>query len=227
MSFASLKALLRDWPQSPVPAAIFDSKPQERLRRLLAAFRDQNVRPGPADLVTLVRHVLRQEQLKHPGAVPCLELPGPTPPAPWPGADVWQSHGCRVLNIQNQLRIEADDWKPNWLTALHRQASENSPYAGSPFAPTEAQEVRHPRLQHPEEWQVPADPAVRAAFHGFTHYMSRSQAETVRSVLLSPPGSNLMVVMPTGGGKSLVGLAASFIGYATRGVALVLVPTVA
>lgn len=227
MSFSSLKALLRDWPQTPVPAATFDSKPQERLRRVLAAFRDQNVRPGPADLVTLVRHVLRQEHLKHPGVVPCLELPGPTPPKPWPSADVWQSHGCRMVGIGNQLRIEADDWKPNWLTTLHRQGPENSPYAGSPFAPAEAEEVRHPRLQHPEEWQVPADPAVRAAFHGFTHYISRSQAETVRSVLLSPPGSNLMVVMPTGGGKSLVGLAASFIGHASRGVSLVLVPTVA
>ena len=225
MSFSSLKALLRDWPQTPVPAATFDSKPQERLRRVLAAFQYQNVRPGPADLVTLVRHVLRQEHLKHPGCVPCLELPGPTPPMPWPAADVWQSHGCRMVGIGNQLRIEADEWKPNWLTTLHRQGPENSPY--SPFAPAEAEEVRHPRLQHPEQWQVPADPAVRAAFHGFTHYISRSQAETVRSVLLSPPGSNLMVVMPTGGGKSLVGLAASFIGHASRGVSLVLVPTVA
>jgi ATP-dependent DNA helicase RecQ len=227
MSFSSLKALLRDWPQTPVPAATFDSKPQERLRRVLADFQYQNVHPGPADLVTLVRHVLRQEHLRHPGVVPCLELPGPTPPTPWPKADVWQRHGCRMLRIQNQLRIEADEWKSNWLNTLHRQGPENSPYAGSPFAPAEAEEVRHPRLQHPEQWQVPADPAVRAAFHGFTHYISRSQAETVRSVLVSPPGSNLMVVMPTGGGKSLVGLAASFIGHASRGVSLVLVPTVA
>ena len=227
MSFASLKGLLRDWPQTPVPSETFDSKPQERLRRVLAAFQDQNVRPGPADLVTLVRHVLRQEHLQHPGTAPCLELPGPTPPTPWPGVEVWQSHGCRVLSIKNQLRIEADDWKPNWLTALHRQGPKNSPHVDSPFAPAEAEEVRHPRLQHPEQWQVPADPAVRAAFHGFTHYISRSQAETVRSVLLSPPGSNFMVVMPTGGGKSLVGLAASFIGHAARGVSLVLVPTIA
>jgi ATP-dependent DNA helicase RecQ len=227
MSFASLKALLRDWPQTPVPAGPFDTKPQERLRRVLAAFQDQNVRPGPADLVTLVRHVLRQEHLKHPGVVPCLELPGPTPPTPWPGADVWQSHGCRMVGIGNQLRIEADDWTPNWLNTLHRQGPENSAYINSPFAPAESEEVRHPRLQHPEQWQVPADPAVRAAFHGFTHYISRSQAETVRSVLLSPLGANLMVVMPTGGGKSLVGLATSFIGHASRGVSLVLVPTVA
>jgi ATP-dependent DNA helicase RecQ len=227
MSFASLKALLRDWPKTPVPAETFCSKPQERLRRVLAAFQDHNVRPGSADLVTLVRHVLRQEYLQHPGAVPCLELPGPTPPTPWPGDEVWKSHSCRVLNIQNQLRIEADDWTPNWLTALHRQGPANSPSVDSPFAPAEAEEVRHPRLQHPEHWQVPADPAVRAAFQGFTHYISRSQAETVRSVLLSPPGSNLMVVMPTGGGKSLVGLAASFIGHGARGVSLVLVPTVA
>jgi ATP-dependent DNA helicase RecQ len=227
MSFARLKALLRDWPNTPVPSGPFDTDPQERLRGVLYGFQYQNVRPGAADLVTLVRHVLRQEHLQHPGVVPCLELPGPTPPTPWPGAEVWQSHGCRMFSIQNQLRIEADDWKPNWLTALHRQGSENSPHVDSPFAPGEAEEVRHPRLQHPEQWQVRADPAVRAAFHGFPHYISRSQAETVRSVLLSPPGSNLMVVMPTGGGKSLVGLAASFIGQAVRGVSLVLVPTVA
>jgi ATP-dependent DNA helicase RecQ len=227
MSFASLKALLRNWPQTPVPPEAFDSKPQERLRQVLTALKDQNIRPGPADLVTLVRHVLRQEHLQHPRSVPCLELPGPIPPSPWPEAEVWQSHGCRVLNIQNQLRIEAENWNPNWMTTLHRQGPENSPYVDSPLAPAEAEEVRHPRLQNPKQWQVPADPAVRTAFHGFTHYISRCQAETVRSVLLSPLGSNLMVVMPTGGGKSLVGLAASFVGHAAHGVSLVLVPTVA
>ena len=216
-SFASLKAVLRNWPHDPVPTVVFSEHPHERLRKTLLDLGQAR----SADLGTLVRHVLRFE-LMHHGGVQKLTLPMTKP---WPTAKEWNAHGCRVREVNGYFEVEAEAWEPGWLTVLH--SGSESPDQLTPFAAAEAEEIRHARLSEPEAWQVRADPSLAAAFTGFNHYLSAAQAETVRAVMLSPPGSTRLIVLPTGSGKSLVGLANAFLGKVQQGVALIIVPTIA
>ncbi len=71
---------------------------------------------------------------------------------------------------------------------------------------------------------VPADPPL-AAIAGVDTYRSRSQASAVRAATLAPAGDTLHVVLPTGTGKSLVGIAPGLLGRS--GVTVVVVPTIA
>jgi ATP-dependent DNA helicase RecQ len=217
-SFASLKATLRGWPDAPVPVESFAERPHERLRNLLRNF-DENV--GTKDLATLVRHVLRYEEMRHN----CAQRFALPKDKPWPTADQWEDHGCRAREVNDRYEVEAKPWEPGWLTVLHAKSEE--PAQLVPFAAAEVEEIRHPRLSEPEDWRVWTDPSLSAAFAGFTHYLSSAQAETVRAVMLSPPGSTRLIVLPTGGGKSLVGLANALLGKVQTGVALIIVPTIA
>lgn len=173
-SFASLKAVLRNWPQDPVPAVVFLEHPHERLRKTLLKLGQA----GTADIASLVRHVLQFEQMHH-GGVQKLTLPMTNP---WPSAKDWKAHGCRVREVNGSFEVEAEAWEPMWLTLLHRGSDQQG--KTNPFTAVEAEEIRHPRLSGPEAWQLKADPALSAAFTGFTHYLSAAQAETVRAVML-------------------------------------------
>ena len=75
--------------------------------------------------------------------------------------------------------------------------------------------------------EILCDPALAARVTGVARYLSGAQAETVRSVVLSPPGSVRLVILPTGSGKSMVGLAASMVGRQQSGLSIIVVPTVA
>lgn len=112
-----------------------------------------------------------------------------------------------------------DTWTPDWLLGDPRwiglACTSPDNYSGpAGVVPTSA---RH-------DMAVPVDPAV-AAVAGIDAYRSRSQASAVRAVALSRPGSTLHVVLPTGTGKSLVGIAPGLL--ARKGVTVVVVPTVA
>jgi ATP-dependent DNA helicase RecQ len=216
-SFASIKAALRCWPNDLVPTHVFLEHPHERLRKTLLNLSQA----GTADIASLVCHVLRFEQM-HYGGVQKLTLPMTKP---WPTANEWKAHGCRVREVSGTFEVEAEAWEPTWLTILHRGSDQQA--EANPLAAVEAEEIRHPRLCKPEAWQVKADSALAAAFTGFTHYLSAAQAETVRAVMLSPPGSTRLIILPTGSGKSLVGLANALLGKVQKGVALIIVPTIA
>ncbi len=215
--FATIKRALRSWPHDGVPSEPMAERPHERLRKALL-----NVgAAGSSDLSGLVRHVLRYEEMHH-GGVQKLTL---TTSGQWPTPEQWKACGCRLRQVDGGVEIDAEAWEPTWLTILHNGSAQQ--VETNPFAAVEAEEIRHPRLSEPEAWQVKADPALTAAFTGFTHYLSAAQAETVRAVMLSPPGSTRLIVLPTGGGKSLVGLANALLGKVQTGVALIIVPTIA
>ena len=71
--FAALKRALRSWPKEGVPTEAMAERPHERLR---IALQDLG-RTGPADFTTLVRHMLRFEQMHH-GGVQRLALLAPS-----------------------------------------------------------------------------------------------------------------------------------------------------
>ncbi|NYG07749.1 superfamily II DNA helicase RecQ [Phycicoccus badiiscoriae] len=112
-----------------------------------------------------------------------------------------------------------DEWSPDWLLGDPRwiDVACTSPdnFSGpAGVVPTSAR----------PDMAVPVDPAV-AAVAGVDAYRSRSQASAVRAAALAEPGGTLHVVLPTGTGKSLVGIAPGLL--ARKGVTVVVVPTVA
>ncbi len=231
--FAELKAILRAWPEMPVPAESYSERPHERLRKALAEID----RVGPVDLAVLIRHMLRYEAGKLRNVqrvqVPCGM-------DPWPSERAWEKCGCRCRLItrgadasENDskhvlLEIEADEWEPDWVQVLHLAGNEDDRGESAlPFLAAEKETPRHPKLLTELPTEIPCDPALAEKVTGVARYLSVAQAETVRSVVLSPPGSVRLVILPTGSGKSMVGLAASMVGKQQRGLSIVVVPTVA
>ncbi|MFC7500595.1 protein DpdF, partial [Nocardioides sp. GCM10030258] len=72
---------------------------------------------------------------------------------------------------------------------------------------------------------VQVDPAVAAIAPGIREYRSRSQANAMRAAALGDPEATLHVVLPTGTGKSIVGLAPGLL--LDSGTTVVVVPTIA
>lgn len=206
-SFAHLRTLLRDWPTSPAAAEPLPELPYERLRRALSGD------PGAADLACLIRQAMRREAAIYGGAV---RLTVPSSP-PFPSREQWSEHGCSVRVLSpTAFEVEANDWNPAWLKPVFRQDDSKAP-----FEAVEAERVRIAL-----DRRVPSDPALRQSF-GLESYLSSPQAETIRAVMLSSPGSVQVVVLPTGGGKSLVGLSAALLGPAETGLSVFVVPTIA
>jgi superfamily II DNA/RNA helicase len=120
---------------------------------------------------------------------------------------------------QHQVSLGAD-WSPGWLLGDPRwidvACTSPDPYAG-PGA-TVSTSARQ------DDMAVPVDPAV-AAVAGIDAYRSRSQASAVRAAALGDPESTLHVVLPTGTGKSLVGIVPGLL--AGKGLTVVVVPTIA
>lgn len=131
--------------------------------------------------------------------------------------DQWITHGCTVQIVgQEHFEIEAENWSPNWLRPICVK--------GSPTDPFES--VFKDQSRNPTNHRVPSDPAIRGSF-GIREYLSSAQAETIRAVMLSPADAVRVIVLPTGGGKSLVGLTAALLGPSESGVSIFIVPTIA
>lgn len=111
------------------------------------------------------------------------------------------------------------DWAPDWLRGdvrwIDLACTSPDPFVGPKGRVSTS--ARH-------DMAVPADPSV-SAISGIETYRSRSQASAVRTAVLAPAGDTLHVVLPTGTGKSLVGIAPGLLRR--TGVTVVVVPTIA
>jgi superfamily II DNA or RNA helicase len=220
--FSILKSALREGTAEDIADSPFDEHPHERLRLALRS----GSGAGSSDLAALVRHVLRQEG-RH-GSIPQLSICGDS--HPWPTMHVWGAFGCRAREAnEGRIVIEADDWSPSWLRPLHFSKMGASRSAAPKancgvFHAAEHAEPRHPRLSVTNH--ILADPGLSDL--GVEKYLSHAQAETIRCVMLSQPGCVRLVVLPTGSGKSLVGLTVALAGPAKAGgLTIVVVPTIA
>jgi ATP-dependent DNA helicase RecQ len=203
-SFAQLKATLRTWPAAAVPTSKFHESAHERLRLALMALKEGSFPFGPGDLASLIRNSLRFEAAH--GGYPKLAVPSDLG---WPNNERWALYGCRTTTLGSDfVEVEAASWHPSWLAA-------------PPFDAAEKRVLRRENLP------VPTDPALSSRYKR-DYYLSHSQAETVRGVMLSPPGSVRLVILPTGAGKSLVGLSAALLGAGeSGGVSIFVIPTIA
>lgn len=213
MGFTDLSRILRGWTQITVPQVHFNDLVSDRLRVALLSLKNATHRVGSSDLASLIRYSLRRES-SATGSNAILEVPYGS--APWPDESTWQHHGCEVLRTPRPgfALITAHEWVPDWL----KQRS-----VWPPFRDVEKDVDR--RRDH--ERRVSADPAIVDSFK-HESYLSAAQGEAIRGVMLAPPGGVFLVNLPTGGGKSLVGLSAALLGEtAGRGVTVAIVPTVA
>ncbi len=176
-------------------------------RRLYYALCDFE-KVGAGDIASLVRHVLRGEMEKQGGIAQSMLVPA-TPP--WPDADEWAMAGITILDSRdNFLLIQADEWKPRWLS--HNDAY----YPEKPLFALDKRANYTP---------VPGDPFLDAL--NIKTYLTPGQREAVRSVLMSPPGSTLIVNLPTGSGKSLCAHLPGILFSQGGGLTVVVVPTTA
>jgi ATP-dependent DNA helicase RecQ len=213
MSFADISRILRGWPHPDIPHEAFSDPVANRLRLALLGLLAEPNSLHSSDLAALVRHILRKES-KCRGTIETLEVPYGL--AGWPDESIWKQHGCDVLRTPRPgfALVSAREWFPAWLT---RHGS------WPPLSDVERETHRRRDLDR----RIMADPAIADLF-AHDYYLSSGQAEAVRAVMLASPGSVALINLPTGGGKSLVGLAAALLGDAsTVGVSIVIVPTIA
>jgi superfamily II DNA/RNA helicase len=178
-------------------------------RRLIGALsRGAASPPGEGDLAALTRHVLRREQERQGGISPMLPVPRV---APWPAAAAWHDYGVNVASESpGYLHLTARPWAPDWLAD-----AVSHPVDG----PATAEELRRDY----GEW-LAGDPFLHP-FEAWRSYRCAGQREAVRGLLMAPPGSTLVVNLPTGAGKSLC----PYIPTLTdpNGITVVVVPTTA
>lgn len=203
-----LQALLKDWPRlEEFPDTLGDSL-MDRVCQVLRTARDAPSHRGwQADLLPLLRHILLRSS-KDAGKA--LRLKVPTGYG-WPGRQSWEGHGFEVLEAgPSAYLLNALDWHPDWLgsgeTGVFSDAFSN-------------RVVRKRKM-------CPADPFVRDAT-GFENYSSPGQREAIRGAFLMPEGDTLVVNLPTGSGKSLVGQAPALVYGEEGNLTIFVVPTVA
>ncbi|MBX9602402.1 MAG: DEAD/DEAH box helicase [Bryobacteraceae bacterium] len=210
MSFGlnELQALLTDWPPTgDLPATVGESLMDRICQVLRAAQVGYGGSGWQADLQPLMRHALLRAGAE---AVKAPRLKVPTGHG-WPDRQSWEEHGFEVLETgPSAYLLNAREWYPEWLGS------------GKGGVFSDAFSNRFVRKQKP----CPADPFIRDAT-GFESYSSPGQREAVRAAFLIPERDTLVVNLPTGSGKSLVGQAPTLVYREEGHLTLFVVPTVA
>lgn len=204
--FNELQDVLADWPVVPHwPDNVEDSLLDRICQVLRVAHDSQGQWHG--DLQPLVRHALLRAS-KIAGKTINLRVPSDNG---WPDEQSWAKHGIEVLAVgPSAFLLTAQAWYPEWLGSCE----------GGVFSDAFSdKEVRKKSF-------CPADPFVRDAT-GFGVYSSPGQREAVRAAFLIPEGDTLLVNLPTGSGKSLVGQAPTLVHKEAGYLTLFVVPTVA
>lgn len=126
-----------------------------------------------------------------------------------------QDYALRI-NAQNESLIDiiADDYKPDWLGG-------HDIFYHS-FKESHLSEI----YNNFSEERVPADPCVTKVT-GYEHYMSQGQAMAVRSLFQLEGGSEVIINLATGAGKSLIIQLPSLLSNAQGNISIVVVPTTA
>jgi len=204
--FHRVAELLEDWPTSGQQSLRMETSLGDRTQ---TAIRGLGGPAGPLDIAGLVSQLLRREALRQDDWTVRIRVPRADG---WPTREQWNRCLCRVaLTRSDHFLLEGKAWQPAWLC---------HPGEGDPLRSALAEEPRR-RFE-----SVPADPAVEEVI-GFATYRSSGQRMAVRSALLLQPGGTLLVVLPTGDGKSLAIFARALLQGAVGGLTLVVVPTVA
>lgn len=194
------------WPELAAVQAATDSG-----RRLLDAVAGLSTGAASGgDVSALARQVLLEDAAQF-GGEPHLRFPAA---APWPDADQWQVMACDARRVGDSLIITAREWNPPLSAgedAVAAAAQLREVYRGKQSA------FRRSLVG------APADPFWTRTL-GHELYLGLAQRSAARAVALAPEGSTVVVVLPTGRGKTDVAWSRALLRE--TGVTIVVVPTV-
>ncbi|MDI1450817.1 protein DpdF [Polyangium sp. 6x1] len=172
----------------------------------------ENEGDGWADLVILVRQALERWALAEERGNRACAVVRVSATRPWPSREQWERAGVVADTVApDRLRLQCRPWQSAWLSEQDARVVEDAITA----------QRRQARSL------IAADPLI-AHRMGLEHARSAGQRDAIRSVHLTPAGSNVLVVLPTGAGKSAVFQFAALHNHATgAGMVVVVVPTIA
>jgi ATP-dependent DNA helicase RecQ len=205
--FTELQLLIND-PGASIPHSGFRDGIFARLLEVLVAAREHDsMAPMACDLMPLVRHCLLAQDARS-GQTTFLRVPCE---GGWPSAAAWEAHGLQVMAAgPHAFVLSAQAWNPDWLSAHETNVFHDA--FGDKLVRTKG--------------ECAADPFVQEAT-SFVSYSSPGQREAVRAVFLMKQGDTLLVNLPTGSGKSLVGQAPALVRKLEGALTIFVVPTVA
>lgn len=206
--YAELQATLAGWPKGAIPENSVDDQLLERVRQILLHARNaQGEGSWKGDLQPLIRQVLLRQSSRGQQRTR-LRVPVA---AGWPTAREWAAHEVSTLpSPDGALILLAEPWTSTWLDG-----------GGMDLFADAFAERKQRRDSH-----CPADPFLVAAT-GHSSYSCPGQREAIRAAFLMRPGNTLIVNLPTGSGKSLVGQAPALMLSQEGNLTLFVVPTVA
>lgn len=179
-----------------------------RARERLLAKRERA--QGWADLVVLLRQVLERWALGAGGNYRNAAVYVPKA-APWPAPENWRLASFTVDEaLEGRWRLSVKAWSPDWFGEDDRAVVTNAVAAVARRPPS----------------SLPADPLIQAML-GVETATCLGQRDVIRSLYLTPSGSTILAVLPTGSGKSSAFQFAALHGSGTQGMVVVVVPTVA
>ncbi|CQJ47650.1 protein DpdF [Yersinia rohdei] len=166
---------------------------------------------GRLDRRALIRDWLFREKYAH-YADSELTVPDDSR-AGWPDQDEWEACGIRCHRMRKSFLLSAGSaWSPQWLEQ-----------GGMPFLASDEQQICR------QDTRIPMDYVLRRYFKqdNYSHYQAPGQRDAVRRALLAPPGSTLLVNLPTGTGKTLVAQALMLTAPPQGALCLLIAPTTA
>ena len=210
--------VVRDW------ASGLDIEPTDRLSATLHSCSPSS-RSGTSDIAVLLRQILRtdDEQRKNDLKQTGADQRQPGMQSSWidmphcqlfPTDFDWSIYGMRGRSPEDDTytRVTALPWTPDWLDSEGGQAVD--------------QDVAAQLLLRKDE-AVCGDPFLSSIDSAIRHYNTPGQRAAVRSALVAPPGSTVVVNLPTGAGKTLAMLAPAMASAPTGATSVIVVPTVA
>lgn len=204
--FPLIQEVLSNWPSIQVPSILSDDTLFARIQQVLL-LGDQGVKTHKSDLQPLIRHLLLRETSRSKCEA-TLRVPATDC---WPSKEEWERHGVASISIgSTALLLTATHWHPDWL------GDSGSGVFSNAFS----------EIVVRENGSCPADPFIIEQT-GYESYSSPGQREAVRGAFLMPPGDTLIVNLPTGSGKSLVGQSPALVHHQEGYLTIFVVPTVA
>lgn len=199
-----LQAVLFDWPTRPPPQEPVEGGVLERIRQILCQGTSALLRH---DLPPLIRQHLLRESART-GSTRNLRVPRD---ALWPSEADWEQHSVSAMPVgRDAFLLTAVAWEPTWLGSA----------ANGVFADAFSERIVR------REARCAADPFVADAT-GYQYYACPGQREAIRAAFLMQPGHTLLINLPTGSGKSLVGQIPTLVNKQEGHLTLFVVPTVA
>lgn len=128
-----------------------------------------------------------------------------------PAESDWSAVGCTIIPAGQKDRVLVHPWYPPSPSPVAAERDMETLALGL--------DAKFPRPTYP------ADPFWLRALH-FEQYQSLGQRQAARSVALAPPGSTMIICLPTGHGKTAVIQAPGLVERTQAGLTLVVVPTV-